>query len=400
MVSSVPGYFDVLVVGCGPAGGAAAATAARKGLSTAVLDKARFPRDKLCGGLFSGRSRMHFIEAFGTDIDLSLFLVATEIELWARGKHLVTRTGVPPLYLTMRRDLDKAVLDLALQAGAHDLTGHEVVDVAPEAKEVSLRDGTRLRYGVLIGADGVNSRVARALFGQAFDQSTVGFALEVEQPNPASGTPTPVRIDFGAANWGYGWSFPKKLTRTIGVGGLHQRNEDLRGKLAAYIEELGVTGAAAQVKGHFVPVGDFRKSAGRKSILLCGDAAGLVDPLTGEGIAYALKSGQIAADCAVEALAHGRPEAALLLYQSRTAAIRRSIAHARALTTIVYATGLSRAFEALVATPTSTRSSYMELLAGEIEYPALMWRTLRQVPRRALKLGWQAVRPVVEGGKA
>jgi flavin-dependent dehydrogenase len=354
------------------------------------VDKARFPRDKLCGGLFSGRSRKYFAEAFKTDIDPSLFSSFTDVEFWARGEHLATRTDVPPIYLTMRRDLDKAILGLALRAGALNLTGQAAVGVAENTKELVLKDGTSLRYEVLIGADGVNSSIARALFGQAFDPRTVGLALEIEHQGPTDYGAAPIRIDFGAATWGYGWSFQKKHGRTIGVGGLHRFNPNLREKFAAYLEVLGLPGTTGKVRGCFIPFGTPVPQPGRGSVLLCGDAAGLVDPLTGEGIAYAIKSGQIAAECAASALAAGKPGTAIAMYRTKVAGIRRSISQARAIRAMVYSMGLSRAFQALMAAPGSSRSSYMDLLAGDLEYPGLLRRKLTELPRRALSIGWKA----------
>ena len=74
----------------------------------------------------------------------------------------------------------------------------------------------------MIGADGANSLVARTLYGEAFDHARIGFGLEIEAPAPAADAP--VRIDFGAAEWGYGWNFPKAGSATIGIGGVHGRN--------------------------------------------------------------------------------------------------------------------------------------------------------------------------------
>lgn len=379
--------LDLIVVGAGPAGAAAAAAGARLGLRTALLDKARFPRDKLCGGGVTGRARREFRAAFGRDPDPSLLLTATAVEFWSRGRFVARRTEIPPLDLCMRRDFDRHMVDLALAAGARDFTGTEVESLDPAGRELRLRDGRRLRFGVLVGADGVNSFVARTLHGRAFDPARIGFALEIEHPEPAGAEPALVRIDFGVAEWGYGWTFPKRLTRTVGLGGVHARNPDLKARLAAYLDLLGLSDSPARVKGQFLPFGHPRRRPGRGAVLLAGDAAGLVDPITGEGIAYALESGRLAAEAARDALARGRPESAADLHRRAMAPIRRSIAWARALRPLLFAPRLAGAFEEMLAASGSPRSSFMELLAGEIDYPRLL-------RRRALRLSGMVARAV------
>ncbi len=195
--------FDVLVLGAGPAGSAAATTAARSGLRVALIDKAAFPRDKLCGGLFSGRARQVFHTAFGGDIDLSLFGICRDLEFWYRGASLGAMTDVPPLYLTMRRDMDAWLKDLALAAGAQDFTGCRVASLDVEDPGVVLAGGRILTGRVLIGADGVSSAVARALFGEPHDRDRIGFALEIEADGTHLRPGGPARIDFSAVQGGY-----------------------------------------------------------------------------------------------------------------------------------------------------------------------------------------------------
>src|SRR5262249_35801153 len=117
-----------------------------------------------------------------------------------------------------------------------------------------------------------------------------------------------------AAHWGYGWVFPKQQSFTIGVGGIHDRNPDLRGELASYLSEKGINLAEVKVKGQYIPFGDYRVRPGCRNVLLCGDAAGVVDPITGEGIAYAMQTGQLAAQAIIAARRHDNSAQALDLY--------------------------------------------------------------------------------------
>jgi len=156
--------------------------------------------------------------------------------------------------------------------------------------------------------------VAKALYGRAFDPAQTGFALEAEVPRallPRQGDI--VEFDFTAARWGYGWVFPKPSTVTIGVGGLHRLNPDLRQRFERYVAAKGLRLDDLKVKGQFLPAGDIRAVPGRGNILLCGDAAGAVEPISGEGIPFALATGAAAGRAVAAALAQDAD--ALTLYR-------------------------------------------------------------------------------------
>ncbi|WP_127115509.1 NAD(P)/FAD-dependent oxidoreductase [Shimia sediminis] len=375
--------FDLIVIGAGPAGSAAACWAARHGLSVAVVDKARFPRSKLCGGLFTERSRAYYQEIFERDFDLSRAVTRDAIEFWHDGGQLARLEDIPPLHLTMRLDLDSQLFSHALDAGAVDFSGHMISEIT--GATVSLKDGTQITGRVLIGADGVKSIVARHLFGAPFDTATIGFGLEIEAtPQEQAPAEHPLRIDFAAATWGYGWSFPKQGSTTVGVGGLLAPNPNLKGHFASYLTSLGLDAESKRFKGHHLPFGDFRKVPGRAQVLLAGDAAGLVDPITGEGIAFAMKSGQLAAQATLDALATDDPARALPLYQANLKDMHRNLRIARNLRRIIFAPRWQKAFVSTFRRSGTVRMQYMRLLAGEVEYPELARSVLRRLPRYLL----------------
>jgi geranylgeranyl reductase family protein len=293
--------YDIVILGGGPAGSAAAMTAAGKGLRVLLIDKARFPRDKLCGGLFTGRALAEYRRIFRRDPPEGLLEERRAISFYLGERPMGRMDDVPPMYLTMRWDLDAHLLDEARAAGAEIRAGCRVAAIDLGADRLTLEDGTKVTYRVLIGADGVASSVARALYGRPFDPGTIGFAMEKEMPPVTDpDTARTVRVDFGAADWGYGWSFPKRGSTTVGVGGLQARNPDMKDNLHRYAALLE-QGDAAGMRGHFLPFGDYRDRPGRRNVLLAGDAAGFVDPITGEGIAHALASGRAAAEAAARA---------------------------------------------------------------------------------------------------
>ena len=373
--------YDLIVVGSGPAGSAAAVTAARAGLSVAIIDKATFPRDKLCGGLFTGRSQKAMRAIFGREVDGELFLTSDHMRFLSNGRVLADIKNAPPVHLTMRRDFDAMLHTEALAAGAQPYLGQPITEMSEDA--ITLRDGTTLTFKALIGADGVSSFVARTLFGRPFNPDTIGFGLEIETPLPAN-RDTAVEVDFDAAHWGYGWAFPKRETVTVGVGGINSRNDNMKGNMAKYVA-LTESDESLKYKGQYLPFGDYRKEPGRGHILLAGDAAGLVDPITGEGIALAMESGASAAQAVARALADNTPASALSHYKKAVKPIHKSLDQARIWRMIMFPKATEGYFKKAFERGSSLQMKYLQLLAGEAEYADLRMALLRRIP----KLAWR-----------
>lgn len=371
--------FDLIVLGSGPAGSAAATVAARAGLRVALLDKSAFPRDKLCGGAVSGRCAQYLDTIFGQPVTPDLFRTLTRLRLSHAGEGLGLIKDAPPLHMTMRRDFDAVLHRHATAAGATVFAPVRVAQIIPDGPRVALADGRVLEAALLIGADGCNSATARALYGRPFDPADISFALEVELPR-RRGEFRSVEIDLAAANWGYGWIFPKNDSITIGVGGLHQRNPDMKAHMRAYLERYVGTEAASTAlkgcKGAFLPAGIYRKRPGTGRVLLAGDAAGLVDPVTGEGIAWAMRSGQLAAEACAAALRAGFPDKALGLYGKELAYVQREIDRARMLQKVLFISPQSGAMvRSMVRRPTVQRA-FLRILSGERDYQDIGRKTL------------------------
>ena len=376
--------FNVIVIGAGPAGASAAYVAARAGLRVALIDRKTFPREKLCGGLITGRARRHYAEIFGHEMPFDPQDRKTTVDFRYRGQPVGLIKDAPALCATMRWDMDAMLCGHAMAAGAQDFTGQAVAEIDCDARRVTLKDGATLQYEVLIGADGVNSQVARALFGQPFDRQRIGFGLEIEARGAHLNPAGPIRIDLAAAQWGYGWVFPKRCSTTVGVGGLLSENADMKQAMSAYCEMLGIDAANLHVKGQFLPFGDFRKMPGQGAVLLAGDAAGLVDPITGEGIGYAMQSGQLAAKAALAALNAGRPQTALSHYRRALRPVHRALRMARLIRPVIFLPALEPGFARAFRRSSTLRHEYLRLMAGEVEYGQILTRLVLRLPRLGL----------------
>lgn len=381
-------YVDVVVVGAGPSGSSAAMAALKSGASVAIIDKATFPRAKLCGGLITGRCARHLRDVFGTQITEDLIETRSRFAFYMDGTLLADVSDAPPAHLTMRWDFDHFLYQQAIAAGALDFTGSRIETLDLLKNSITLSNSQHVSFSCLIGADGVRSQVAEALFGRNFDPSKIGFALEIEGERQKLDPDTPIRVDFAAASWGYGWSFPKRQSTTIGVGGLQSENPHMQDRLAEYLDLLNVS-PDAKVKGHFLPFGGFLNRPGRDNILLVGDAAGFVDPITGEGIGYAIQSGALAGQAAAKAIAAGAPKSAFSGYLPATRPIRTAIRCARALRPVIFARRSKPFFASAFQTSRTLKRDYMNLLDGRTEYPQILTRAARRLPRAMLRYVWR-----------
>ncbi len=376
---------DILIVGGGPAGATLGRALARAGIAAALVDQARFPRRKACGGLLSPRSVALIAREFGRD-RIAPLAATTGCRLYHNGEFVAEGRREREMYVVERSKLDARLLEDARRAGCDVIEGARVTEVEPEAPAARLEDGRRLTARLIVGADGVNSVVRRALWGAWPRCAPMGMGLVTDLPagalRPEASdvmTQSMPRIYFGEAVWGYGWVFPKGECVSIGVGGLIGRNGDFRALLRGLVERCCAPGSfdAARVEGHRLPCGCLVRPAARGRALLIGDAAGLVEPVTGEGIAPAMESALLAAEAVGDALARGRPERAARAYQAllrqRMYPLMRQGLWARYL--FFPRPCMRLAMRRLRRRPELVRM-YLDLLAGETSYAGYFRRAL------------------------
>ncbi len=285
--------WDVAVVGTGPAGAAAARAAAATGASVLLLERAEVPRYKRCGGGLIGASQQAVRET-GLDLGALSRDRVGRLTFTRDGRQGYTRRAPAFLPMVLRSELDAALVDAAVAAGARLRTGVTVTayDQGPDAVVLTTSEGP-VRARVVVGADGSQGRAA-AHVGVVCDQVDLGLEAELPTP-PGSDWEGHVLLDWGPVPGSYGWVFPKGDTLTVGVIGDRDRGPAVRAYYRAFLARLGLDPATAlHDGGHLTRVRAPGSPVRRDRVLVAGDAAGLLDPWTREGISFALRSGALA----------------------------------------------------------------------------------------------------------
>lgn len=290
------------MVGAGPAGASAAHEAAGAGATTLLLEKAKLPRYKRCGGGLIGPSQQLLREA-GVDVaGLSRDHVG-RISFSNQGRKVVTRATDPFLPMVLRSELDHRLVEIACAAGAsvQDDTAVTAFDEADGIVTVTTSRGPVMARTV-VGAEGSAGR-SSSYVGVVCDQVDIG--LEAELPTPAgSDWDGHVHLDWGPVPGSYGWVFPKGDTLTVGVIGSRDEGLRMRDYYRSFVAGLGLDLATATVDGgHQTKVRAAGSPLRRGRVLVAGDAAGLLEPWSREGISFALRSGRLAGRAAVSDLA-------------------------------------------------------------------------------------------------
>jgi geranylgeranyl reductase family protein len=301
---------DALIVGMGPAGATAAYELSRAGLAVLGLEKQPHPRYKVCGGGLSLRIDRILEADFKSVVEHTIY----GVQFTYRGEEpFLIESSQPIAYMVMRDRFDHLLLEKARRAGTDVHEGEQALAFRQSADGIEVTtDRGRYRTKVLIGADGANSVVAQRLFPARRQrrmptlESEIGIG--VMPPYPGEGK---VLIDLGATANGYAWIFPKHQRLSIGVAEFRGKTTSPKKIFDRFVrDEKGLASfTVPHPAGHPLPLFSSRAAglmapfpvglvSGRA--LLVGDAGHLVDPLFGEGIYYAVRSGQMAAASVLE----------------------------------------------------------------------------------------------------
>jgi geranylgeranyl reductase family protein len=283
--------FDVAVVGAGPAGSTTAYRLARAHARVLLIDKAKFPRDKPCGGGLTMRAVRQL--PFSVEPVVEDRITAVRCRL-AYGRIMQRSSEHVLCLMTQRRRLDEFLVHQAVEAGA---TFRDGVRVELDSDRELRVDGARVRVGAIIGADGANGTTAKRFgLGGAIVN---GVALEGNLPYerlPEGKWRGTLVLELGTVPGGYGWIFPKGDHVNVGVGGWGSEGPRLREHLRVLCERHGVElGELTNVRGHRLPMRRPGVVFARGRALVVGDAAGLIDPVSGDGMYEAFVSSRVAA---------------------------------------------------------------------------------------------------------
>ncbi|MER7398806.1 geranylgeranyl reductase family protein [Streptomyces sp. NPDC000151] len=297
--------WDVVVVGAGPAGASAAYAAACTGRRVLILEKAELPRYKTCGGGIIGPSR----DALPPGFELPLQDRVHAVTFSLNGRLTRTRRSRQMLFgLINRPEFDAQLVEAAQKAGAELRTGVTVTRVeqhgsaVPDRRTVAvvLSGGETVLARAVVGADGSASRIG-AHVGVKLDQVDLGLEAEIPvPPTVAEDWAGRVLIDWGPIPGSYGWVFPKGDTLTVGVISARGEGAATKRYLEDFIGRLGLAGFEPSISsGHLTRCRAEDSPLSRGRVMVCGDAAGLLEPWTREGISFALRSGRLAGEWAV-----------------------------------------------------------------------------------------------------
>ncbi len=312
-MNSIP-MLDAVVVGGGPAGATAAYCLAKAGQRVRIIDKHVFPRSKLCAGLITRKTTECLRRLFGISIrqmkDAGLIRnTLYAYRIYHRRTEIVRGRLDHPFHLVDRQHYDHYLLKRALDAGAELTMGRTVTAVRPKQGKVYLEGGHFIKARAVIGADGVWSCVRRSIFPSNQDRRRWRscLAMTIEKVCPVERPESHASLHFGYVPWGYAWSFPLSGQRIVGIGSLrHKDGRPFSEGFGGFMKDVGLASEAVPPwRGHPLPFGNYLSRPGCHRVLLTGDACGLADPLLGEGIYYAHRSAELAADAVLSSSADG-----------------------------------------------------------------------------------------------
>lgn len=369
-------HFDVIIIGGGPAGSIAGIELQKKGINTCIVDKYAFPREKLCGGLLTQKS-IDIITQYCPEINQKDFVVeiARKVDFYYKEEKITSFDNGPSYYFTERKKFDTSLILHFKELGGTVIENQHI-----RKKHIHLDDNcidigaAKYSYDYIIGADGCNSVLTERKRSKAFD----GFCIEGELKKEHI-KDNDFRIYFGVANYGYGWVFPKNDFYTIGIGG-DNRDKSIK-KFAEQFFINYSSKPVSNVRGALIPSGRifFYEKLKKNNNLVVGDAAGFIDPITGEGLFYALISGIAAA----ESIFEEKNSASFNCkknYRKKVKPIKKNIQHGVFLQKLIHNSFILRTFMNYIKTHHSFANFYMEkvLLTNQYSYASFirvyLWR--------------------------
>ncbi len=289
--------FDVIVVGSGPAGSAAALFLARRGTEVLLLEKEKLPRYKTCGGGVVSRVLKMLPFEIDDVVEKSCFI--SEVYDHRIKLKFTTKRSKPIILMTMRDGFDNYLVEKAVRFGAVVKDEHEVRDVVLNSSgSVVITSKGNYEAKFVIAADGATGIIAKKINikNKLIRLPALEYEIEVKESLYSLFSET-ARFDFDIIPDGYGWVFPKKDHLSVGVVSMKKGSSNLYNLFNEYLKILGIDEIINMEKhGYLIPITQSRKKFAEDRILFAGDSAGFADPVTAEGISGAVQSGSLAAE--------------------------------------------------------------------------------------------------------
>jgi geranylgeranyl reductase family protein len=370
--------FDVIVVGGGPAGSMTGYRLAEAGASVLLLDKARFPRDKPCGGGLTMRAVHHLPIDVTPVVEERIDVVELRFRY---GDAVVRRSDQPFVWMTQRRRLDAFLLDAARERGVEVMDG--VAVKVDEGNVVSVKGGESFAADVIVGADGANGTTGKALGLGGGTRNGVAYEGNVPYTViPQQRYEHRVVIEIADIPGGYAWVFPKGDHANVGVGCWQEEGPNIREHLRRACEAHDLEPDQLEnLRGHRLPLRTSATRLAGERALVVGDAGGLLDPVSGDGMYECFYSSRLATAAITDMLA-GRAST-LQPYESAVDAALSPL-H-RASWKLKRALDLWPRTSWRVARTALFWRSIEGLLQGELAHPGEQ-RGLARVPMRAMAI--------------
>jgi geranylgeranyl reductase family protein len=292
-------FYDVIIIGSGPAGSSAAYFLTQKGIKTLVLEKEKLPRYKTCGGGVVGRLKK--ILPFNFDAVIEKYCYRSEVFDHSSNLRFSTERTKPIIMMTMRCDLDYFILSESINSGAALIDQCRIDNIRLNLNEVEVVcDNEKYYSSFVISADGAMGSISKKFCPVNNFTRLPAFEYEAYiNETSFQKFENCARFDFDIVPDGYGWVFPKKDHLSIGVVSMKKNYNSINLNILfhEYIIRLGIERIIKSEKhGFIIPINNNVNDIIYKRILLAGDSAGFADPVTAEGISNAVLSGRLAAN--------------------------------------------------------------------------------------------------------
>lgn len=329
--------FDVIVIGAGVAGSSAAYELATAGLKVLVLEKEKLPRYKTCGGGVVLRATKLLPFSFNS-IDQKQFLIANVIDQENKITFRIERKQ-PIIFMMMRAEFDYFLLSKAIEKGAKVYDALEIMNLTDVGDGVEVKsNGQTYLAKYVIGCDGATGfTMTRFKLSQNILRvPAVESELFVDN-EMLERFSNVVRFDYGFVPHGYGWVFPKKDHLSVGVAFMRKVDQSIQAWFQKYLKLLDIRPENIlknEQRSYVIPLIHGKVNCCNGRVLFAGDNLGFVDPLTAEGISYAIETGQLA----TKAIIKHFPESSKVAqrYKTDVESIYREIKSARFLSRVVY----------------------------------------------------------------